>query len=87
MQDNPSVHTTKNLQFFEQNDCYDLLGLSAQSPDLKPVENVWWAIEQALLIGYSSWNNNSNDKLIKYGSSMPSRIEAFIEAKEWRTKY
>ena len=43
MQDNASVHTAKkNLQFH-------LLDHPPQSPDLNPLENIWWAIEQALL--------------------------------------
>ena len=45
MQDNASVHTAKkNLQFLERNN-YDLLDHSPQSPDLNPLENIWWAIE------------------------------------------
>ena len=49
MQDNASVHTAKkNLPFLERNN-YDLLDHPLQSLDLNPLQNIWWAIEQALL--------------------------------------
>ena len=49
MQDNASVHTAnKNLQFLERNN-NDLLDHPPLSPDFNPLENIWWAIEQALL--------------------------------------
>ena len=94
MQDNASVHTAKkNLQSLERNN-YNLLDHPPQSPDLNPLENIWWAIEQALLdIPLPSnandlfekiehiRNNYPTDKLLKYIKSMPSRIEAVIQAK------
>ena len=100
MQGNASVHTAKkNLQFLERNN-YDLLDHHPQSPDLNPLENIWWAIEQALLdIPLLSnandlfekieqiWNNYPTDKLLEYIKSMRSRIEAVIQAKGWHTKY
>ena len=43
------VHTAKkNLPFLERNN-YDLLDHPLQSLDLNPLQNIWWAIEQALL--------------------------------------
>ena len=100
MQDNAHVHTAKkNLQFLERNN-YNLLDHPAQSSDLNPLENIWWAIEQELLdLPLPSnandlfekieqiWNNYPTDKLLKYIKSMPSRIEAVIQAKGWHTKY
>ena len=64
MQDNAYVHTAKkNLQFLERNN-YDLLDYPPQPPDLNPLENIWWAIEQALLdIPLSS---NANDLFAKF---------------------
>ena len=99
MQDNASVHTAKkNLQFLEQNN-YDLDHLP-QSPDLNPLENIWWAIDQTLLdIPLPSnandllekieqiCNNYPTDKQLKYIKSMPSHIEAVIQAKGCHTKY
>ena len=86
MQDNASVQTAKkNLQFL------DLLDHPTQSPNLNPLENIWWAIEQALLdIPLPSnandlfkkieqiWNNYPTDKKLKYIRSMASHIEAVI---------
>ena len=99
MQDNAHVHTAKkNLQFLERNN-YNLLDHPAQSSDLNPLENIWWAIEQALLDLPLPSNANDlfekieqiwnypTDKLLKYIKSMPSRIEAVIQAKGWHTKY
>ena len=100
MQDNASVHTAKkNLQSLERNN-YNLLDHPPQSPDLNPLENIWWAIEQAHLgIPLPSnandlfekiehiRNNYPTDKLLKYIKSMPSCIEAVIQTKGWHTKY
>ena len=33
------------------------------------------------------WKNYPKDELVKYIESMPSRIEAVIQAKGWHTKY
>ena len=99
MQDNASVHTAKNLKFLERNN-YDLLEQLPQSPDINPLENISWAIEQVVLdIHLPSnandlfekieqiQNNYPTDTLLQYIKSMPSRIEAVIPAKGWHTKY
>ena len=84
----PSVHAAKkNLQFLGH-DNYDLLDYPPKSHDVNPLDNIWWAIEQALLDKSLPYNaNDLFDKLLKYIRSMPSRIEAVIQAKGWHTKY
>ena len=59
IQDNASVDTAKkNLESLEQNK-YDLLDHCPQPPNLNPLGNIWWAIEQALLD--ISLPSNAND--------------------------
>ena len=49
MQDNTPVHTAKKINYFLERNGYDELDDPAQSLDLNPLENIWWAIEKALL--------------------------------------
>ena len=49
MQDNAPVHTAKKIHDFLERNGYDMLDHPAQCPDLNPLENICWAIEEALL--------------------------------------
>ena len=49
MQDNAPVHTAKKINDFLERNGYDVLDDPAQSLDLSSLENIWWAIEKALL--------------------------------------
>ena len=100
MQDNAPAHKSKKALTFLQRNNYVVLDHPAQSPDLNPLENIWWAIKQTLLDMplpsnaddlYEKikqiWENYPKDELVKYIESMPSCIEAVIQAKGWRMKY
>ena len=100
MQDNAPVHTAKKIHDFLERNGYDVLDHPTQSPNLNPLENIWWAIEEALLDKLlpsnaddlfdkikEVWDNYPTDERLKYIASMPRRIEAVIQARGWHTKY
>ena len=72
MQDNAPVHTAKKIYDFLERNGYDVLDHPAQSPDLNPLENIWWAIEEALLDKpFLLTLMTCLTKLKKYGTTIP----------------
>jgi transposase len=101
--DNDPKHTAKQVKKWEESVNLDRLPWPSSSPDLNIIENVWWEIEKQLYAGdkttgsyttESLWNavetifyNLDQNYIIKLYESLPSRIEAIIEAKGGHTKY
>ena len=79
----------------------EILDWPAQSPDLNPIEHVWYQLKRRLN-AYETrpttkeelaerisneWNKFIKDDCLKYIDSMPERIEAVIKSKGGPTKY
>lgn len=99
-QDNASSHkAATTMKWFEENDV-KLIEVPANSPDLNPIENLWWIIkchihqkgpfsnkETLFDVFADEWNKLETNLLEKLIESMPQRIEAVIKAKGDATKW
>lgn len=99
-QDNASCHkSAATQQWFEDNDV-NVIEFPAYSPDLNPIENLWWIVkcklyhkgpfstEEELFEEFGNqWYNIDADLCEKLIDSMPNRINAVIKAKGDATKW
>jgi hypothetical protein len=110
MQDNAPIHTAGKVKdFLEEHRITLLYGWPPYSPDLNPIEHIWWhlkirvfemfpevakdksqseyarqRLESCLQAAWDTLDKGLFDNLYE---SMPSRIEACIQADGWHTKY
>ena len=102
LHDNDPKHRSKMTQEWLKSNEVKVIDWPAYSPDLNPVENMWYFVK-CELAKYDEppkgmlelwervqhiWNNKINkDMCLRYINSMPERIQAVIKAKGGETKY
>jgi hypothetical protein len=100
-QDNDPKHTSKLAQKWFKDHGYTVMKWPAQSPDLNPIEHLWWHLKKRLA-EYETpargleelwervqveWEKILPETCQKLIESMPRRVEAVIKAKGGYTKY
>lgn len=95
MEDGAPIHRSNAPKFWREENGLDKLDWPANSPDLNPIENVWFVLkdrvqhrrerprtdEQMNGALQEEWETISSDFLQKLVQSMPARIAAVIEAR------
>lgn len=100
-QDNAPCHTSKKSMTHMTNRGIQVLAWPPSSPDLNPIENLWGIVKRrfktkqvtskrGIISSFIDiWNRDPEiqEKCRILVNSMPSRIQACIEAKGYQTKY
>jgi transposase len=100
-QDNAGVHTAQIVTQWLEDNVITTLKWPAQSPDLNPIEHLWWHLKKRLMQYEEEpsgilelwkrieveWDAISQETCLNLIDSMPSRIAAVIGAKGGYTKY
>lgn len=97
--DNASCHRAKKVKDFLQERSISSMTWPANSPDLNPIENLWWKLKKLVhqkaphckadLLNAirQSWNEVDTEQCLSLVKSMPHRIQAVIKAQGGATKY
>lgn len=99
--DNDPKHTAKIVKEYLSNQQFDVMTWPAQSPDLNPIEHLWWHVKKELnkyekpASGMKElwdrvqdvWDKIDKETCLNLIDSMPRRIQAVIQAKGYWTKY
>ena len=101
MEDGAPTHTSKVTQNFRNTNSMEPLPHPAQSPDMNPIEHVWYLIktrinkrrnrpktvEEMKVALLEEWEKIDIKVINSLIESMPRRVQALIEAKGGATKY
>ena len=100
-QDNDSKHTSKLAQKWFKDQGYTVMKWPAQSPDINPIEHLWWYLKKQLA-AYEvapkgvvelwercqvEWEKIPKEVCQNLIESMPRRVQAVLKAKGGHTKY
>ena len=97
--DNASCHRAKSVKTFLQERHIMSMAWPANSPDLNPIENLWWKLKKMVhdkaptckadlaTAIRQSWRQIDEVYCLSLVKSMPQRIQAVIKARGGATKY
>ena len=100
-QDNDPKHTSRRAQRWFKDHGFIVMKWPAQSPDLNPIEHLWWYLKRRLdeyehpptslaelwSRCEAEWEKIPAEECQKLVESMPRRVEAVLKAKGGFTKY
>uniref|UniRef100_A0A8C5N259 Transposase n=1 Tax=Leptobrachium leishanense TaxID=445787 RepID=A0A8C5N259_9ANUR len=98
-QDNDPKHTSKSTRAWLQIKGWNILEWPSQSPDLNPIENLWWDLKKAVVVrkpknvteleafAHDEWAKIPVDRCKTLVLSYASRLKAVITVKGCCTKY
>uniref|UniRef100_A0A8C5LMJ6 Transposase n=1 Tax=Leptobrachium leishanense TaxID=445787 RepID=A0A8C5LMJ6_9ANUR len=98
-QDNDPKHTSKSTRAWLQIKGWNILEWPSQSPDLNPIENLWWDLKKAVAVrkpknvteleafAHDEWAKIPVDRCKTLVSSYASLLKAVITVKGCCTKY
>uniref|UniRef100_A0A3B1JCI9 Tc1-like transposase DDE domain-containing protein n=1 Tax=Astyanax mexicanus TaxID=7994 RepID=A0A3B1JCI9_ASTMX len=97
--DNASCHRAKTVKAFLGERHIQSMSWPANSPDLNPIENLWWKLKKMVhkkaptckadlaTAIKESWHQIDAEYCLSLIKSMPQRLKAVIKAKGGATKY
>lgn len=98
-QDNDPKHTSKSTKAWLEKKGWKVLEWPSQSPDLNPIENLWWDLKKAVgarkpkniseleTFAHEEWAKIPKERCQKLVSGYRSRLQQVIAAKGCCTKY
>jgi transposase len=101
MEDGAPVHRSKICEEWKQQHLLEKLNWPANSPDLNPIENLWIILKDAVqhikacprnldglkVVLEREWKSISETKLLQLCHSMPSWLQAVIDANGGHTRW
>ena len=99
-QDNNPKHTSKLVKEWFETNQIKVIKWPAQSPDLNPIENLWYQVELSLKHKgpfknadalykaiETTWNEITQEKINKLVESMPRRCSLILKSKGYAINY